>query len=237
MAWLARIDPSWGGRVVYENPSSRFQPAGGPVPRPGPGLRRRRAGDHPLPGALQRLGLLADGARYLDRDDWGRMVIPRRAGRVRPRLLRLPLCGKDGEGYGVAAARNPNGPVAVIGSHGECFGAMVKLAAEGLPPASGSDRPRRLGESFLRPKQGLAPRKIDGFTFRLLDAVDGNPSIPQAVQRQDRGDVRPARRPGAAAVVAAAGRQADGRRPRGTRRAAGPAGGRRRRGWKGRRWS
>ena len=96
------------------------------------------------------------------------------------------LCGKDGEGYGVAAVRNPDGPVAVIGSHGECFAAMVKLASEGFTDSFlGPTPPERLGESFLALKRGLAKGKIDGLTFRLLDAVDGDSSIPQAMQRQE----------------------------------------------------
>src|SRR5205807_428930 len=92
----------------------------------------------------------------------------------------------DGEGYGVAAVRNPDGPAAVIGSHGECFAAMVKLASEGFSDSFlGPTPPERLGESFLALKRGLAKGKIDPLTFRLLDAVDGDSSIPQAVQRQE----------------------------------------------------
>jgi hypothetical protein len=82
--------------------------------------------------------------------------------------------------------RNPTGPVAVIGSHGICFAAMGNLAADGvLESLSAVKPPQRLGELFLKLKQGIARGKMDELTFRLLDAVDGDGKIPQTTQRQE----------------------------------------------------
>jgi hypothetical protein len=94
------------------------------------------------------------------------------------------LKGDRGEGYGVAAMRNPAGPVAVIGSHGICFAAMVQLATDGLFENTFAGKsPERLGATWLAIKAGVAKGKIDDLTFRLLDAVDGDGDIPQATQR------------------------------------------------------
>ena len=131
IAQLGHIDPAWGGRAIYHNASSRFT------------LADDVCHDRALAyvGAGQALtlylghsnvrGFWANRSRYLDRDDWNKLTIKRGAGVFATfGCYGCQLCGKDGEGYGVAALRNPNGPVAVIGSHGECFAAMVKLASE-----------------------------------------------------------------------------------------------------------
>jgi len=187
IAQLARIDPCWGGRAIYHNASSRFT------------LADEACHDRALAyvGSGQALtlylghsnarGFWANASRYLDRDDWSKLAIPRGPGVFATfGCYGCQLCGKDGEGYGVAALRNPRGPVAVIGSHGECFAAMVKLASEGFTESFlGPNPPQRLGESFLALKQGLAKGKIDALSYRLLDAVDGDASIPQATQRQE----------------------------------------------------
>ena len=80
--------------------------------------------------------------------------------------------------------RNPDGPVAVIGSHGICFAAMVQLATDGLIDSTfAGKQPERLGASWLAIKAGLAKGKMDDLTFQILDAVDGDGNIPQATQR------------------------------------------------------
>jgi hypothetical protein len=187
VAQLARIDPCWGGRAIYHNPSSRFS-----LPDEACHDRARA-----YVGAGQALtlylghsnatGFWANRSRYLDRDDWAGLAIKRGPGVFATfGCFGCQLSGTDGEGYGVAAVRNPDGPVAVIGSHGECFAAMVKLASEGFTDSFlGANPPERLGESFLALKRGLAKGKIDPLTFRVLDAVDGDSVIPQVVQRQE----------------------------------------------------
>jgi hypothetical protein len=187
LARLSRIDPSWTGRALYSNPASRFC-----VPDR---LLRARALQYVQEGQAFTLylghssaeGLYGGRARYLDRDDWARLRISRGAGvLVTFGCLGCRLNGEDGEGYGVAAIRNPHGPAAVIGSHGICFAAMVQLAADGLFESTFAGRvPERLGTSWLALKTGLARGPIDDLTYRVLDAVDGDGRIPQATQRQE----------------------------------------------------
>jgi hypothetical protein len=187
LAQLARIDPSWQGRAIYHNPQSRFS-----LPDD---LCHERALAYVQQGQALTLylghsnarGFYANGSGYLDRDDWANLSIAHGPGVLATfGCLGCQLAGRDGEGYGVAAARNPRGPAAVLGSHGVCFAAMVKLASEAFADSFlGPHPPDRLGESWLRLKQGLAKGKMDPITFRLLDAVDGDSRIPQAVQRQE----------------------------------------------------
>jgi hypothetical protein len=187
LARFARLSPLWTGRAIYSNPQSRFC-----LPDE---LLHQRALQYVQDGEAFTLylghsspeGLYGGRARYLDRDDWSRL----RIGRGKGVFLTFgcngcQLKGADGEGYGVAAVRNPNGPVAAVGSHGICFAAMVQLAADGLFECTFAHRPpERLGETWLAIKNGLARGKIDDFTYGLLDAVDGDKRISQATQRQE----------------------------------------------------
>ncbi len=187
LARFARLSPIWTGRAIYSNPQSRFA-----LPDD---LLHKRALQYVEDGEAFTLylghssaeGLYGGRAPYLDRDDWSHL----RIGRGKGVFLTFgcngcQLKGRDGEGYGVAAARNPNGPAAVVGSHGICFAAMVQLAADGLFECTFANRPpRRLGETWLAIENGVARGKIDDFTYGLLDAVDGDKKIPQATQRQE----------------------------------------------------
>jgi hypothetical protein len=192
---FARLSPVWTGRAIYSNPQSRF---GLPDDR-----LHARALQYVQEGEAFTLylghsnaeGLYAGRARYLDRGDWSRLRIGQGKGVfVTFGCLGCQLKGDDGEGYGVAAMRNANGPVAVAGSHGICFASMVQLAADGLFESTfavrSSTEPEkekrpRLGDSWLAILNGVARGKIDEFTYRLLDAVDGDKTIPQATQRQE----------------------------------------------------
>jgi hypothetical protein len=187
LARFARLSPAWTGRAIYSNPQSRFCVPDDELHRRA--LRYVQAGEaftlylgHSSPE-----GLYGGSARYLDRDDWSEL----RIGRGKGVFLTFgcngcQLKGPDGEGYGVAAVRNPDGPAAVVGSHGICFASMVQLAADGLFESTFTGRPpERLGETWLAVKNGVARGKIDDLTYRLLDAVDGDKKIPQATQRQE----------------------------------------------------
>jgi hypothetical protein len=187
LARLARISPIWTGRAIYSNPQSRFC-------LPDDRLHQRamqyvQNGEAFILylGHSSAEGLYGGRARYLDRDDWSHLNILQGKGVfITFGCCGCQLKGEDGEGYGLAAIRNPNGPVAVAGSHGICFAAMVQLAADGLFESTFAVAPpERLGDSWLAAKKGVANGKIDDLTFRLLDAVDGNKSIPQATQRQE----------------------------------------------------
>ena len=187
MARFARLSPMWTGRAIYSNPQSRFcVPDDVLHPR---ALRYVEEGEAVTLylGHSNAEGLYGGRARYLDRNDWSHLRIQRGHGVFFTFGCNgCQLKGKDGEGYGVAAMRNANGPVAVVGSHGICFAAMVQLAADGLFESTFAKAPpQRLGESWLAIKNGVARGKIDALTFRLLDAVDGDKTIPQATQRQE----------------------------------------------------
>jgi hypothetical protein len=92
---------------------------------------------------------------------------------------------REGDGYGLAAMRNPAGPVAVIGASGESYSATGQLAVEGLlscltqPPF-----PTRLGDYWLAVQAGLVRGSMDPATFALLDGLDGSGGkVPLATQR------------------------------------------------------
>ncbi len=187
LARLDRIDPSWTGRAIYHNAESRFC-----VPD---SALHARAIDYVQRGQALTLylghsapeGLYAGQARFLDRYDWGRLRIERGAGVFATfGCLGCQLRGRDGEGYGVAAVRDPHGPAAVLGSQGICFAAMVRLAADAFAGSVlSANPPERLGDAWLTLLHGIAAGDVDSLTFALLDRVDGDPAIPQATQRQE----------------------------------------------------
>jgi hypothetical protein len=187
MSRFGKLDPQWTGKAIYHNPASRFC-----VPDD---ALQNKAKEYVQEGQLLTLyfghswagGLYAPKTKFLDRKDWAEMQIPRGAGIFSTfGCYGCQLYGPDGEGYGIAAIRNPSGPVAVTGSHGICFAAMCQLAADGLFEGIGAGAPaERLGQAYLKLKQGIATGKMDALTFKLLDAVDGDSKIPQETQRQE----------------------------------------------------
>ena len=184
-ARLDQLDPSWTGRAVYSNPRSRFCPPDDKLQSIA--LKYVEDGEAwtLYLGHSNANELWSGNAHYLDRDDWAKLTIKRGAGVFATFGCNgCQLIGKRGEGYGVAAIRNPYGPVAVIGSHGICFAAMVQLATDGLIESTFSGKaPGRLGAAWLAIKAGLAKGKMDDLTFALLNAVDGDANIPQERQR------------------------------------------------------
>jgi hypothetical protein len=183
-----RLHPAWTGRAVYTNPLSRFC-----LPD---SLLRKRSLAYLEEGQAFTLYLghsSAEGlyggptAAFLDRSDWRRLAVPTGAGVfVTFGCNGCQLRGPDGEGYGVTAIRNPRGPAAVLGSQGICFASMVQLAADGLFRRSfQGPLPRRLGACWLAVLEGIARGRIDFLAYRMLDAVDGDSRIPQAVQRRE----------------------------------------------------
>jgi hypothetical protein len=192
-ARFERINPLWRGKVVYTNPLSRFC-------LPDDQLRTRALA-YLAEGQAFTLylghssaeGLYGGQAAFLNRADWGRLAgsgvfVTFGCNGCQLRGKRAFLAGgpPDEEGYGVAAVRNPRGPAAVLGSHGICFAAMVQLAADGLfRRAFSGPLPRRLGECWLGMLEGLERGKIDFLTYHMLDAVDGDSSIPQTTQRAE----------------------------------------------------
>ena len=87
-----------------------------------------------------------------------------------------------------ALATRIDGPVAVIGAHGESYAAMGQLALDGmLRCLMTPEPPTRLGAYWLAAKAGLARGKIDGITFWLYDQADGSRgTVPLDEQRERR---------------------------------------------------
>ena len=162
---FARLSPSWTGRAIYSNPQSRFSLPDKLLHR-APCVRRGGRGVHALLGPFQRRGLVWRAARLSDRDDWSQLRIENGKGIFFTFGCNgCQLKGADGEGYGVEAMRNPNGPAAVAGSHGICFAAMVQLAADGLFESTFAIHPRgiqeaqRLGERLVGGQERPRPRQ------------------------------------------------------------------------------
>jgi len=187
---LSRLDklaPCWHGKAIFHMGQSRFCLPDDEI--------HDRAIEYVQGGQALTLyfghsnaeGFFAGKAAYMDRDDWARIVIPRGAGIFTTfGCLGCQLSGKDGEGYGVHAMRNPRGPVAVMGSHGICFAAMVNLAGDGLfEGLLAGAPPERLGQVWRKVQRGVGRGAIDPISFKVLDAVDGDSTIPQATQRRE----------------------------------------------------
>jgi Peptidase family C25 len=184
LAQLGRIDLSWTGRVIYHQEQSRFcLPEGDLHDR----ARRYVEAGQALTlylGHSNASGFYGGQARYLDREDWATLKIARGPGIfVTFGCNACQLRGADGEGYGLAAIRNPHGPVAVIGAHTICFAAMNELAARGFCDSLlGPEPPERLGACWLRMLKSLATSALPIY-FPLLDRADGDPGISAPVQR------------------------------------------------------
>ncbi len=184
---LDRLDPFWCGRAIYYNPGSSYYVRDQELHA----VARRTVEAEEGQFLTLYLGhsdanaFYAGRARFLDRRDWETMRLSHRGVFATFGCLGCQLHGRDGEGYGVAAMRNPNGPIGVIGSHGICFAAMVQLGADGLLHSIASHPPEHLGDIWLAVEKAVAKDKIDATTFALLDAVDGDRTIPQATQRRE----------------------------------------------------
>lgn len=184
---LDRLDSAWSGKAIYHNAASRFC-----VPDEHLHARARRYVEEGEAitlylGHSNAQGFAPGRFGYLERDDWAQLAIPRGSGIFATfGCLGAQLRGADGEGYAVAAMRNPRGPVATLGSHGICFAAMVQLAADGFVEKFFAEKPpERLGTCWLGLKAGLARGAINPVTFALLDAVDGDSNIPLETQRRE----------------------------------------------------
>jgi Peptidase family C25 len=108
----------------------------------------------------------------LDRKDWGEKNFPGIL--FSCGCYGCQLTEKD-EGYALAAMRNPAGPVAAIGAHGESYSAFGQFAIDGLLDCLSRDNPpQRLGDYWLAIAKGLASAKMDALTFYMYDQADGS---------------------------------------------------------------
>ncbi|MFO0875941.1 MAG: C25 family cysteine peptidase [Gemmataceae bacterium] len=187
-----RLQPTWSGRALYTAAGSRFYLPEHHIRIQALAYLREGQAFILYLGHSNAEGLYAGPhAAFLDRDDWSRLRIERGGSLfVTFGCNGCQLRGPDGEGYGVHAARNPQGPAAVIGSHGICFAAMVQLGADRLfEEALQGGRARTAGDCWLAVLRGVALERIDYLSYRMMDAVDGDPRIPQAAQREEHLDM------------------------------------------------
>jgi hypothetical protein len=183
---LASLHPSWEVKTLFNVASSPYY-----LPRPRDReTALRYLGEGNLftiyLGHSYAAGLGMDG-KFVTRADWARLSIPQGAGPFFTCGCFACQSDANGDGYGLAAMRNPAGPVAVIGATGDSHGVAGKLAAEGLlgclrqPPF-----PSRLGDHWLGVAAGLARGKMDESLFALLDMADGSGGkMPLATQRRE----------------------------------------------------
>jgi hypothetical protein len=182
---LGRLAPIWQGQAIFHNPSSRFN-------LPDEELHKRALAYVQAGQALtlylghsNALGFASGRAPYLTRDDWAKLAIRQGPGIfVTFGCYGCQIEGRGGQGYGLAAILNPRGPVAVIGSLGECFTTMALPAVESFTLSFGAAKPpARLAETWLALLRGIAREKTIDFFYRALDLADGDPRIPRATQR------------------------------------------------------
>lgn len=95
--------------------------------------------------------------------------------------------GVQGQGYGISAIRNADGPVAVIGAFGESYAAHGQLAFDGVLACLAQENPpRRLGAYWLAIQNGIARGEISQTEFLLYDMADGsNGQVPLEQQRRE----------------------------------------------------
>jgi hypothetical protein len=130
-ASLAALHASWDVRTMFNVASSRFY-----LPRP----QDRQAALRYLAGGElfsvylghSDAGGLGLDARFIPRHDWAVLDIPGGAGPFFTCGCFACQSGEKGEGYGLAAMRNPSGPAAVMGATGESYSFAGQLAVQGL---------------------------------------------------------------------------------------------------------
>jgi len=167
---LAQLDPSWRVRALFNVPPSRFF-----YPPP---LAANAVSNMFQQGALFSVYLGHSNAGEMDflgRDAFAAMSIPHGNGPFFTCGCYALQSNKDGDGYGLAAMRNPHGPAAIIGATGESYSAPGQWAAQGLMTCFAKPQPpERLGDYWLATAEGLARGKMDAATYALLDSADGS---------------------------------------------------------------
>jgi hypothetical protein len=183
---LQRVPPEWTGRAV-------FHAAGSPYAVPDDALRDvslRYLKEGQMisiyMGHSGAFGFWSGGTPFVDRKDWEKVKLPHSGVFFSCGCFGCQLTGGD-EGYGLAAIRNPAGPVAVLGSHGESYSAFGQFAIDGmLECLSRPEAPDRVADYWLAVTANMARGKMDGFTFWLYDNADGSRGkIPLEVQRKE----------------------------------------------------
>jgi hypothetical protein len=188
----AKLRPEWTAGFVVHAASSPYFAANAELRQSSLDLVRQGQFWTIYLGHSGPTGLWSLGARYLDRQDWSELNIPRGAGLLFTcGCFACQTAGAEGEGYALAAIRNPGGPVAVVGAHGESYAAAGLLALDGLLAQLNSAKsPERLADYWLAIERGIVAGEIDPITFWTLDAADGSHGkVPLAEQRREHAEM------------------------------------------------
>jgi hypothetical protein len=184
---LARLDPLWTARIVVHVAGSPYCVADDDIRDAALGYLRDGQFWTIYLGHSGPRGLWSSGMWWIDRDNWASLKTP-----LGPGLLFTCGCfacqvGEgDGEGYAFAAARNPNGPVAVIGAAAESYSTAGLLAFEGLLGRLRAGELPRLADYWLAVERALLEGPLDPLTFLVLDNADGSRGrISLADQRRE----------------------------------------------------
>ena len=189
LGYFDRLPPDYRANVIYFNPNSSFTLPSGHL------LAQAKA--YLDEGQLLTVYIghsLASG--FWQEDGWGDLFTSGDWSAVKlPAARGLFVSGgcfgvcfdTPGYGsYGVAAMRNPEGPVAVIGSEWLDYAAMAMLLSEGLLEGlANGDEPVKLGQLWLSMRQHVLEAPIDPLTYRMLDAIEGDPDTPPEAQRHE----------------------------------------------------
>jgi hypothetical protein len=185
---LEKLHPLWTGRIIVHSSASPFFVANQKLQETSARYLQSGQFFSFYLGHSSANAFWSDSVEFMSRKDWEKLNIQNGAGVFFScGCFGCQLSGSDGEGYGLAAIRNPNGPVAVIGAHGESYAAFGQFAIDGvLKCFSILNPPERLSEYWLATKQGIAREKMDDFTFMMYDQADGSRgTIPLDVQRRE----------------------------------------------------
>jgi hypothetical protein len=185
---LAQLHPCWTVQSIIDIPSSPYFLTGVQLRKTIRQSLEEGALFSVYLGHSDAAGLWSGNGYLMRRDDWMKLNLRSAQG-----IFFTCGCfacqwkGGKGDGYGVTAMRNPEGPAAVLGATGESYSAPGGLAAEGLLTCLGKPPfPTRLADYWLAVQSGLGRGKIDDATFALADAVDGSGGkVPLAVQRRE----------------------------------------------------
>jgi hypothetical protein len=126
---VARLDPPWTGRFVVHAAGSPYCVADEDLHDVSLGYLRDGQFWTIYLGHSGPQGFWSSGARFIDRKDWAEMKTPRSIGLFFTcGCFACQVGDSNDEGYALAAARNPNGPGAVIGAAAESYSTAGLLA-------------------------------------------------------------------------------------------------------------
>ncbi len=185
---LQRLHPGWSLQAITHSSASVYYLPTARVH--GTALDYLQAGQvfSIYMGHSDASGLWSNGSYLMTRTDWANLKIQRSQGVFFTcGCFACEWSGSKGEGYGLAAMRNPDGPAAVMGACGESYSAPGLLAIDGfLGCCSTPPFPSRVADYWMAVQTGLANGPIDQGAFALYDQFDGSGGkVPLSIQRRE----------------------------------------------------